>query len=108
VVIARPDEALPDGELLLDTWLMSCRVLGRQVEQATLGVLAEAAKARGATALVGEYRPTPKNGMVADHYAKLGFVPADPPPGANEGATFWRYDIGAGEPAAHHIRIEHK
>jgi FkbH-like protein len=108
VVIARPDDTLTDDALLIDTWLMSCRVLGRQVEQATLGVLAEAARARGASALVGEYRPTAKNGMVADHYRKLGFAPADPLPGANPDATFWRYDIGEAETPAHHIRIEHK
>ena len=31
------------------------------------------AKALGATRLIGEYLPTPKNGMVRDHYGKLGF-----------------------------------
>lgn len=108
VVIARPDEALPPNELLIDTWLMSCRVLGRQVEQATLRVLADAARARGAGALVGEYRPTAKNGMVADHYGKLGFVPAAAPAGAQPDATFWRYDIVAAETPTHHIRIDHK
>jgi hypothetical protein len=59
-------------ELLIDTWLMSCRVLGRQVEAAALEVLAAEARRRGATRLIGEYRPTPRNGLVAGHYAKLG------------------------------------
>ncbi len=64
----------PDDELLIDTWLMSCRVLGRQVEPTTLNLIAEQAKALGARRLVGEYIPTKKNAMVKDHYAKLGFL----------------------------------
>ena len=63
-----------DHELLIDTWLMSCRVLGRQVEPTTLNLVADAGKRLGARCLVGEYLPTKKNGMVRDHYAKLGFT----------------------------------
>ncbi len=63
----------PDAALLIDTWLMSCRVLGRQVEEATLNLLAEQALALGCTSILGEYRPSPKNGMVREHYSKLGF-----------------------------------
>lgn len=62
-----------DFDLLIDTWLMSCRVLGRQVEQATLALLAQQAAALGAQRLIGEYRPTAKNAMVREHYQKLGF-----------------------------------
>ena len=61
-------------EVVIDTWLMSCRVLGRQVEQATLDFVVEQARTLGAARLVGEYIPTAKNGMVKDHYAKLGFM----------------------------------
>jgi FkbH-like protein len=60
-------------ELLIDTWLMSCRVLGRQVEPTTLNLIAAQAKLLGASRLIGEYLPTKKNGMVKDHYARLGF-----------------------------------
>ena len=64
----------PGGtDFLIDTWLMSCRVLGRQVEEATLGLLVENARRLGAKRLIGEYLPTKKNGMVAKHYQKLGF-----------------------------------
>ncbi len=59
----------------LDTWLMSCRVLGRGVERATLDVVAAQARALGAKFLLGEYLPTKKNGMVREHYTQLGFVP---------------------------------
>jgi FkbH-like protein len=65
---------LANGDLYVDTWLMSCRVLGRQVEPTTLNLIAtEAAKLR-ARRIVGEYIPTKKNSMVKDHYTRLGFV----------------------------------
>ena len=64
-----------DTDLLIDTWLMSCRVLGRQVEPTSLNLIAAQAQALGATRLIGEYVPTKKNAMVRDHYAKLGFAP---------------------------------
>jgi len=62
-----------DSDLLIDTWLMSCRVLGRQVEPTTLNLIAALATQLGARQLIGEYVPTTKNGMVKDHYARLGF-----------------------------------
>jgi FkbH-like protein len=70
IVIGKMQE---DADLLIDTWLMSCRVLGRQVEPTTLNLVASQARALGARRLVGEYIPTKKNGMVRDHYTKLGF-----------------------------------
>ncbi|MFC7607594.1 hypothetical protein [Teichococcus aestuarii] len=85
---------------------MSCRVLGRQVEEASLGVLLEHASQRGVKALIGEYRPTAKNGMVARHYEKLGFAPVPAPEGAESGATFWRYELRAAEAPAHYIEVE--
>jgi FkbH-like protein len=76
IVIGRPSDAEP-GSVVVDTWLMSCRVLGRQVEEATLNLLAHEAQAAGMRRIVGEYRPTDKNAMVRDHYAKLGFQGVD-------------------------------
>jgi FkbH-like protein len=57
----------------IDTWLMSCRVLGRRVELATLQEVARNARLAGVAALRGHYVPTARNAMVKDHYAKLGF-----------------------------------
>ena len=74
IVIGRKNADGPGGDVLVDTWLMSCRVLGRQVEPATLNLLAKEALRVGGTRLVGQYLPTKKNGMVRDHYAKLGFT----------------------------------
>jgi len=70
-----------DRDLLIDTWLMSCRVLGRQVEPTTLNLVAAAAQKLGARRLVGQYVPTARNGMVRDHYPKLGFGAIDGDPG---------------------------
>jgi FkbH-like protein len=84
-----------DGQKLwsIDTWLMSCRVLERRIEQACLAHLAAAARADGAKALLGTYIPSPKNMMVADHYAKLGFVRVDDPAGSDGDATHWRLNL---------------
>ena len=60
----------------IDTWLMSCRVLGRRMERFMFERLREAALAAGISRLVGVYRPTAKNAQVADLYPQLGFRPA--------------------------------
>ncbi|KMO13564.1 HAD-IIIC family phosphatase [Methylobacterium platani] len=70
VAIGRP----ADRDLVIETWLMSCRVLGRRVEEGTLALLAAQAARRGADRLVGLYRPSDRNGMVADLYPRLGFI----------------------------------
>lgn len=61
------------NELFIDSWIMSCRVLKRGMENFTLNTIAEIAKANGFTRITGEYLPTKKNGIVKDHYATLGF-----------------------------------
>ncbi len=58
----------------IDTWLMSCRVLGRGVEKMVLREILFRARARGIRSLIGIYLPTEKNGMVREHYGKLGFT----------------------------------
>jgi len=59
----------------IDTWLMSCRVLGRRMEQFMFDQLVRAAQAAGIHELIGVYRPTAKNPLVAHHYESLGFEP---------------------------------
>jgi FkbH-like protein len=75
VVIARVREG-QDGvrEASVDTWLMSCRVLGRNVEEAMLMILLERAAAAGVARISAQYRPTPKNGMVRDLFDRLGLM----------------------------------
>jgi FkbH-like protein len=91
-----------DADLLIDTWLMSCRVLGRQVEEATLALLAQHASRLGAARLIGEYKPTAKNGMVANHYARLGFTAA----GSEGGVARHVLDLDGFTPAETSIVIE--
>lgn len=59
----------------IDTWLMSCRVLKRQVEEEVLNQIVRLACLRNCTRIRGVYLPTGKNGMVRDHYITLGFNP---------------------------------
>jgi FkbH-like protein len=100
VVIGRVEG---DGDFLIDTWLMSCRVLGREVEQTTMNLVAAAARRRGARRVIGEYLPTAKNGMVRDHYAKLGFRETLTDAG---GGTRWELDLGAFTPYQTHISVK--
>jgi len=57
----------------IDTWLMSCRVLGRQVEEYMFDTLVEAARSAEIRTIRGLYIPTAKNGLVADLYPRMGF-----------------------------------
>jgi FkbH-like protein len=60
--------------LFIDTWIMSCRVLKRNMENFVLNTIVERAKEGGFNQLLGEYLPTAKNNMVKDHYQNLGFA----------------------------------
>ncbi len=57
----------------IDTLLLSCRVLGRRVEDAFLAFLSQRAAARGARRLIGRYVPTERNRQVERFYADRGF-----------------------------------
>jgi FkbH-like protein len=70
VVICRP---LGNETWGIDTWLMSCRVLARKVEHMVLREILKHARAAGIYKLIGTYRPTERNQLVVDHYAKIGF-----------------------------------
>jgi FkbH-like protein len=58
----------------VDTWLMSCRVLKRQVEEEVLNELVRLARGRGCQRLAGLYLATAKNKMVQDFYERMGFI----------------------------------
>ncbi|MGD0506036.1 MAG: HAD-IIIC family phosphatase [Steroidobacteraceae bacterium] len=70
VLLARVES----DSLVIDTWLMSCRVLKRGVEALLLNCVFAAAKKRGLNRLVGDYLPTAKNDLVREHYPTLGFA----------------------------------
>ncbi len=63
-------------DLVIDTWVMSCRVLARGVEEFTASLVLAEAQRRGATRLLGRYKPSAKNQLVAGLYPRLGFDPA--------------------------------
>jgi FkbH-like protein len=66
--------AVPDGPALrLDTFVMSCRVLGRTAELALLGALVERAAAAGWPRIVGEFVPTGRNSPAAGILGAAGF-----------------------------------
>ena len=83
--------------LLVETWVMSCRVLSRGVEDFVVEKLLEAARARGLSRVVGRYEPTAKNILVKDLYARLGFMPA-----ADEANT-WVAHVDRFVARPHHI-----
>lgn len=61
--------------LFVDTWLMSCRVLKRGMEEFIINSVIQAAKEAGYRRVVGEYLKTAKNAMVEHIYEHLGFRP---------------------------------
>ncbi|MBQ6415355.1 MAG: HAD-IIIC family phosphatase [Butyrivibrio sp.] len=62
-----------DAELHIDLWLMSCRVLKRDMEFAMMDALVEKARERGIKTIYGYYYPTAKNKMVKEFYDIQGF-----------------------------------
>ncbi len=93
-----------DGRTVeIELWLMSCRVLKRDMEVAMLGCLVERARDVGATRLRGWYIPTAKNSIVADHYSRLGFsrVAVD----REDGATCWELGVTDYTPRSLHIHV---
>ena len=86
VVIGRIEDAVCHMEL----WLMSCRVLKRDMEYAMMDALADECIKRGIKTIKGYYYPTAKNGMVKDFYKDMGFdlISED-----ENGNREWRFDI---------------
>lgn len=99
------------NNLHIDLWLMSCRVLKRDVELAMLDAVAQRAIAIGIKVIYGYYFPTARNGMVADFYPKLGFKPCLPPqacpelPDLIKGTTVWVLELLNYAKKNKHIKI---
>lgn len=96
VLIVRRDGATH----VIDTWLMSCRVLGRRVEDLVLDALVAQAARDGATRLRGEYLPTARNELVRDHYAGLGFSPE------GDDGRWWSLDVVGYTPRRPPIEVD--
>lgn len=87
VVIGRID-GTDREELHLELWLMSCRVLKRDMEFAMMDALVDQAKNQGIKKIIGYYYPTAKNAMVKDFYALQGFFKQSED---EEGNSVWEY-----------------
>lgn len=73
VVIGHYDRDIAD----IDLWIMSCRVLKRDMEYAMMDMLVDTCKKRGVKKLIGHYYPTAKNGMVKEFYRNMAFEKID-------------------------------
>ena len=93
VVICRESSGIWE----IDSWLMSCRVLGRGVEQAVLNEITRQAGEHGATELLGQYIPSGRNELVRDHYEKLGFEAS---------GDAWRLNLEGYSPATVQMKID--
>ncbi len=81
-------------------WLMSCRVLKRDMEYAMMDTLAAACKKRGIDTICGYYYPTAKNGMVRDFYEKQGFTKVSEDEAGN---TIWKLETADGYSRKNHV-----
>jgi FkbH-like protein len=96
-----------EGDALhMDLWLMSCRVLKRDMENAMLDAVVERAKARGMRTIYGYFIPSAKNAMVKEFYPTLGFAPAElTDTSLAEGSTAWKLDLSTYTQQNTHIRV---
>lgn len=86
----RVTSASGNDVLHLELWLMSCRVLKRDMESAMLDSMVEACKECGIRTIMGYYYPTAKNAMVKDFYDIMGFTKICE---QEDGNTVWQFDI---------------
>jgi FkbH-like protein len=77
----------------IETFLMSCRVIGREIERAFLATLLTLLARRGVKQVIGRFVATARNGMVRDFYRANGFTSLE----GDESASTWVFDLG-GEP----------
>lgn len=78
--------------LHIELWLMSCRVLKRDMEYAMMDSVVEACQNQGIGTIMGYYYPTAKNVMVKEFYGMMGFEKTEE---TDTGVTIWRYAIPA-------------
>lgn len=76
--------------LHLELWLMSCRVLKRDMEYAMMDSVVEACRECGIGTILGYYYPTAKNGMVKEFYRMMGFEKQEE---TDTGVSVWRFVI---------------
>lgn len=103
-VVAISIGEIKDEVCELCLWLMSCRVLKRDMELAMMDAVVSAAIARGVKKLRGFYYPTAKNGMVRDFYRTMGFEKVSED---EKGCAVWELEIANDYTAKNvHIKVE--
>ena len=91
--------------LCLRLWLMSCRVLKRDMELAMLDTLVAECRKQGITAICGNYYKTAKNAMVKDLFGTFGFTKTEQ---FENGDSTWRMEIAGYENQNHVIQVNEK
>jgi len=86
----------------IDSWLMSCRVIKRRVEEAVCDKLVTIARSNGIEKIRGFYRPTEKNKLVRNHYQQLGFELIS----SNDSEDIWELEIERYQPMHPPIAIQ--
>ena len=94
---------IKEDRLDIILWLMSCRVLKRDMEYAMMDALAGRCQAMELRTVRGYYFPTAKNGMVRDFYEKQGFDKIEEAP---DGSTIWQLELDGYEQKNHVIAVE--
>jgi FkbH-like protein len=95
---------IQDEEALeIDTLLMSCRVIGRDLERAVINEMIERARRRGCAEVRGWYLPTERNALVAELYSRAGFELMD---SRADGATLWRRPVDRTTDQIDFIKVE--
>ena len=91
--------------LHIELWLMSCRVLKRDMELAMLDTLVAECRKQGITAICGYYYKTAKNAMVKDLFGTFGFTKTEQ---FENGDSTWRMEIAGYENQNHVIQVNEK
>ncbi|MBQ8667559.1 MAG: HAD-IIIC family phosphatase [Lachnospiraceae bacterium] len=94
--------SIEGDECHVDLWVMSCRVLKRNMEYAMMDALVKECHKRNIGTIVGEYLRTKKNEMVKDHYSLFGFEKTEED---TEGNSIWKLDLNTYKDMNHVINV---
>jgi len=87
---------------IIDTFLLSCRVIGRRVEETLIYTVLEEARRFNVEEIQGSYRATDRNGLCRDFYKKMGFQLNK----EDTGADVWAYNPTKAFPKPKSIKIQ--
>lgn len=100
ILVPEPDR--PDA-MRLASWVMSCRVFGRDLEFEAMNILVEAAAQLGVATVRATYIPTARNGAISELFGTLGFARVNAPENASR-ASEWSLNVREFKPKTTHIR----